>query len=59
VTVVKALSWEEETRLERLFAEYPAHGVVREVAVDARRTVEHRSGSPTSSTARRHEPTTA
>jgi hypothetical protein len=58
VTVLKAPSREEGTQLERLFAEYPAHGVIREVAVDARRTVEHRSWSPTPSTARWHGPTT-
>jgi CRISPR-associated exonuclease Cas4 len=38
----KALSWERETAVERVFAEYPAHGVVREIAVNARRTAAYR-----------------
>jgi CRISPR-associated exonuclease Cas4 len=42
VAVAKALSWEEQTEIERVFAEYPAHGVVREVSVDTRRTAEYR-----------------
>lgn len=42
MAAAKALSWETETSIERVFAEYPAHGVVREVAVDARRTAEYR-----------------
>lgn len=42
MAVAKALSWEHETEVERVFAEYPAYGVIREVAVDARRTAEYR-----------------
>ncbi len=42
MAVAKALSWETETRVERVFAEYPTHGVIREVAVDARRSAEYR-----------------
>ncbi|MEF8774950.1 MAG: hypothetical protein V5A43_00410 [Haloarculaceae archaeon] len=42
VAAAKALSWERETRVERGFAEYPAHGVVREVPLDPRRVDEYR-----------------
>lgn len=42
MAVAKALSWEEEVQVERVFAEYPATGVIREIAVDARRTAEYR-----------------
>jgi len=42
MAVAKALSWEQETAVERVFAEYPAYGVVREIPVDARRTAEYR-----------------
>ena len=37
VAAAKALSWERERSVERAIAEYPAHGVVREVAMTARR----------------------
>jgi len=37
VAAAKALSWEREGRVARAVAEYPAHGVVREVEVTARR----------------------
>jgi len=37
VAAAKALSWEREGRVARVVAEYPAHGVVREVEVTARR----------------------
>ena len=37
VAAAKALSWEREGQVERAVAEYPAHGVVREVDVNARR----------------------
>lgn len=43
VAAAKALSWERETRVERGFAEYPAHGVVREVPLDPRRVDEYRT----------------
>jgi CRISPR-associated exonuclease Cas4 len=42
MAAAKALAWEAETEIDRVFAEYPAYGVVREVAVDARRTAEYR-----------------
>jgi CRISPR-associated exonuclease Cas4 len=42
MAVAKALAWETETDVGRVFAEYPTHGVVREVSVDARRTAEYR-----------------
>ncbi|WP_254272703.1 CRISPR-associated protein Cas4 [Haloarcula marina] len=38
VAAAKALSWERERAVDRAYAEYPAHGVVREIAVNARRT---------------------
>ena len=38
VAAAKALSWERERDVERAFAEDPAHGVVREVELTARRT---------------------
>ncbi|MDS0260142.1 hypothetical protein NDI56_12125 [Haloarcula sp. S1CR25-12] len=37
VAAAKALSWERERSVERVFAEYPGYGVVREVEVTARR----------------------
>ncbi len=43
MAAAKALSWEQELSVERVFAEYPAYGVVREVEVDARRTAAYRS----------------
>ncbi|MEF8814012.1 MAG: hypothetical protein V5A55_09355 [Halovenus sp.] len=42
VAAAKALAWEQETDVERVYAEYPAHGVVRRVDVDARRTAAYR-----------------
>jgi CRISPR-associated exonuclease Cas4 len=42
MAAAKALSWERETRVERVVAEYPAYGIVREVPVDARRTAAYR-----------------
>lgn len=39
----KALSWEQEISVERVFAEYPAYGVIREIEVDARRTATYRA----------------
>jgi CRISPR-associated exonuclease Cas4 len=38
----KALSWEQETAVERVYAEYPAHGVVRAVDIGPRRAAEYR-----------------
>lgn len=43
IAAAMALSWERETRVDRGFAEYPAHGVIRAVPVDARRTDEYRT----------------
>ena len=42
MAAAKALSWEEETAVESVYAEYPAHGVVRRIDVDARRTAAYR-----------------
>ncbi|WP_440990421.1 hypothetical protein [Haloarchaeobius baliensis] len=42
VAAAKALAWERETPVERAFVEYPAHGVVRTVAITARRTAAYR-----------------
>jgi len=42
VAAAKALSWERERTIERAFAEYPAYGVIREVAVDTRRKAQYR-----------------
>ena len=42
VAAAKALSWEEETRIETVYAEYPAYGVVRQVDVGPRRTAAYR-----------------
>lgn len=38
----KALSWEEKAAVETVYAEYPAHGVIRKIDVDARRTAAYR-----------------
>jgi CRISPR-associated exonuclease Cas4 len=43
VAAALALSWERETSVERAFAEYPAHGVIREVEISARRRAQYRS----------------
>lgn len=43
MAAAKALSWEHERSVERVFAEYPAYGVVREIEVDTRRTAVYRS----------------
>lgn len=42
MAAAKALSWEREESVERVFAEYPAYGIVREIEVDARRTATYR-----------------
>jgi CRISPR-associated exonuclease Cas4 len=42
VAAAKALAWERETRVERAFAEYPAYGVVREIAIGTRRRAQYR-----------------
>lgn len=43
VAASAALAWERQTPIERGFAEYPAHGVIRAVPVDARRADEYRT----------------
>jgi len=42
VAAAMALSWERETAVERVVAEYPAYGVVRPIDVDARRKAAYR-----------------
>ncbi|WP_136717395.1 CRISPR-associated protein Cas4 [Halorientalis salina] len=42
VAAAKALAWERETPVERAFAEYPAHGVVRDVSLTTRRKAAYR-----------------
>lgn len=50
VAAAKALSWERETAVERVFAEYPAHGVVREVSMTTRRRAQYREAVRTADT---------
>jgi CRISPR-associated exonuclease Cas4 len=38
VAMAKALAWERERRVRRAYVEYPTHGVIRELELDARRT---------------------
>ena len=42
MAVAKALSWEHQTAVERVYAEYPAYGVIRTVPVTAGRTAAYR-----------------
>lgn len=42
VAAAKALAWERETPVERVFAEYPAYGVIREVSLSTRRKARYR-----------------
>jgi len=42
VAAAKALSWEHEQSVERAVAEYPAHGVVREIDLTVRRKAAYR-----------------
>ena len=42
VAACKALSWERERPVERGFAEFPAHGVVREIRLTTRRKARYR-----------------
>ncbi len=42
VAAAKALAWERQTQIDRVFAEYPAYGVVREVTLDTRRKAQYR-----------------
>ena len=42
VAAAKALSWERERPIERAVAEYPAHGVVREIGLTVRRKAAYR-----------------
>jgi CRISPR-associated exonuclease Cas4 len=50
VAAAKALSWERETGVERVFAEYPAHGVVRAVELTTRRKAAYREAVRTADT---------
>jgi CRISPR-associated exonuclease Cas4 len=43
VAAAKALAWDRETSVERAFAEYPAHGVIREVPLTTRRKATYRA----------------
>lgn len=42
MAAAKALSWEQETAVDTVYAEYPAHGVIRQIDVSARRTAAYR-----------------
>jgi CRISPR-associated exonuclease Cas4 len=42
VAAAAALAWERETTVERVYAEYPTHGVVRGVDLGTRRRAEYR-----------------
>jgi len=50
VAAAKALAWERERPVETAFAEYPAHGVVRRVALTTRRVAAYRSALRTAGT---------
>lgn len=50
VAAAKALAWERETPVERVFAEYPAHAVVREVSIGSRRRAQYRKAVRTAET---------
>jgi CRISPR-associated exonuclease Cas4 len=43
VAAAKALAWERQTTVERAFAEYPAHGVIRDVALTTHRRAAYRT----------------
>ncbi|TYT63652.1 CRISPR-associated protein Cas4 [Natrialba swarupiae] len=42
VAAAKALAWEEQTRVDRVWLEYPAYGVVRDVSLTTRRKARYR-----------------
>lgn len=42
VAAAKALAWEREQPVERAYAEYPTHGVIREIELTTRRTGDYR-----------------
>jgi CRISPR-associated exonuclease Cas4 len=42
VAAAKALSWERERPVERGYAEFPAHGIVREIPLTTRRKARYR-----------------
>lgn len=42
VAAAKALAWERERPVDRAFAEYPTHGVIREVPLTTRRKAAYR-----------------
>lgn len=50
VAAAKALAWERERPVETAFAEYPAHGVVRRIALTTRRKAAYRSAVRTAAT---------
>lgn len=50
VAAAKALSWERETAVERVYAEYPAYGVVREIELGTRRRAQYREAVRTAET---------
>jgi CRISPR-associated exonuclease Cas4 len=50
VAAAKALSWEREQPVERAIAEYPAHGVVREIELTTRRKAAYRTAIRTAET---------
>jgi CRISPR-associated exonuclease Cas4 len=43
VAAAKALAWERERQVETAFAEYPAYGVIRRVALSTRRVAAYRA----------------
>jgi CRISPR-associated exonuclease Cas4 len=47
VAAAKALSWERETAVERALAEYPTHGVIREIDIGPRRSAQYRAALQT------------
>ena len=50
VAAAKALSWERETSVDRVFAEYPAYGVIRAVELGTRRRAQYREAVRTAET---------
>lgn len=50
VAAAKALSWERETSVERVYAEYPAYGVVRRIDIGTRRRARYREAVRTAET---------
>lgn len=50
VAAAKALSWERETGVDHVYAEYPAYGVVRRVDIGTRRRAQYREAVRTADT---------